>query len=104
MALPWLSLPLVSAAYAAAWERAPARLAVHFDWEGTPNGWMGRGESLAFDLAVLLFVLVSYTWKIYRRGGPSGSPGQLALFNFAVLLATLIFLGVLKYNVTGALF
>ncbi len=101
--LPWASPPLVLAAHLLARERVPLRLAVHFDWEGTPNGWMGRGESLGFDLGVLLFVLVSYTWKIYRRG-PSVSSGQLAMFNLAVLFVTAIFLGVLKYNVTGSLF
>lgn len=102
--LPWLSLPLVLAAYAVAWERVPARLAVHFDWDGTPNGWMGRWESLVFNSGVLLFVLLMCTLKIYSRGGPSESPGQLATLNLAVMFVTLIFLGVLKYNVTGSLF
>lgn len=103
LALPWASLPLVAAAYALTWERVPARLAVHFDWQGRANGWMSRRESLWFNLGVLLFMLLTYTWKIYRRG-PSESPGQLALFNLAILMVTLIFLGLLKYNVTGSLF
>jgi len=101
--LPWLSLPLVLAAYAVVWERVPARVAVHFDLEGRANGWMGRWESLGFDAGVLLLVLLLSTWKIYRRGGPSEAPGQLAMFNSAVLLLTFIFLAVLKYNVTGSL-
>ena len=100
---PWLSLPLVASAYLLLWDRVPARLAVHFDASGEPNGWMGRRESLAFDLAILLFILATYTWKLYRRG-LSRAPGQLALFNASVVFATAVFLGLLKYNVTGRLF
>lgn len=101
--LPWGSVPLVLAAHGLVWERLPERVAVHFSWDGTPNGWMTRGQSLGFDVAVLLFVLLTYNWKIHGRG-PKESPGLLATFNLAVLLLTLIFLGLLKYNVTGSLF
>ena len=101
--LPWLSLPAVASAYLLLWERVPARLAVHFDVSGEPDGWMSRRESLAFDLAVLLFILATYSWKLYRRG-PSRAPGQLALFNAAVVFLTAVFLALLKYNVTGRLF
>ena len=101
--LPWLSLPLVAAAYVLLWERMPARLAVHFDASGGPNGWMSRRESVALDLAILLFILATYSWKLYRRG-PSDSPGQLVLFNAAILFVTAVFFGLLKYNVTGRLF
>ena len=101
--LPWLSLPLVATAYVLLWERMPARLAVHFDASGEPNGWMGRWESAAFDVGVLLFMLATYSWRLYRRG-PSDSPGQLVLFNVTILFVTAVFLGLLKYNITGRLF
>ena len=100
--LPWLSPPLVAAAHLLLWERMPERLAVHFDSAGNPDGWMTRGQSLAFDLAVLLFVLVTGTLKILRR--PPGERNiYLALLYLALLFVTLVFLGLLKYNVTGSL-
>lgn len=101
--LPWLSVPLVAAVHLWLWERIPERLAVHFGLDGTPNGWMTRGQSLAFDLAVLLFILVAGTLKT-RRQGPRERAAGLVLLSVTVAFVTLLFLGVLKYNVAGSLF
>lgn len=101
--LPWLSLPLMAAAYLLLWESIPERLAVHFDPAGNASGWMTRGQSLAFDLAVLLFVLVTSAFKLRRQGRDEQHSGILIL-NAAVLFITLLFLGLLKYNITGSLF
>ncbi len=101
--LPWLTPPLVAAAYLLLWDRLPERLAIHFDSAGDANGWMTRGQSLAFDLAVLLFVLLTTSLRLLRRGQHE-TPSRLALFNAGVLFVTLVFLGLLKYNVTGSLF
>jgi nitric oxide reductase large subunit len=101
--LPWLSPPLVAAVYLALWDRIPERLAVHFGTDGTPNGWMTRGESLAIDLALLLFILVTSTFRISRKAPAERGAGR-ALLLAAVAFVTLVFLGLLKYNVTGSLF
>ena len=101
--LPWLSAPLVAAAYLLLWDRIPERLAVHFTLAGEPDGWMSRGQSLAFDLGILLFVLLTATLQLYRRGQHE-TPSRLAVFNGTVLFVTIIFLGLLKYNVSGSLF
>ncbi|MFL6256900.1 MAG: DUF1648 domain-containing protein [Pyrinomonadaceae bacterium] len=101
--LPWLSLPIVAAVHLLLWDRIPEQLAVHFDLSGTPTGWMTRGQSLAFDLAVLLFILVLNTLKL-RRQGRHEQQSALLIQNAAVLFITLIFLGLLKYNITGSLF
>ena len=101
--LPWLSPPLVAAVHLLLWERIPERLAVHFDLSGAPNGWMTRGQSLAFDLAVLLFILVTSTLKRRRQGRDEQYSG-LIILNAAVLFVTLVFFGLLKYNITGSLF
>jgi uncharacterized membrane protein len=101
--LPWLSLPLVTAVYLLLWDRIPERLAVHFGPDGTPNGWMTRGQSLAFDLAILLFILVTSAFKLRRQSQTERHSGLLIL-NAAVLFVTLVCLGLLKYNVTGSLF
>ena len=101
--LPWLSPPLVAAAHLLLWERIPERLAVQFDSSGAVSNSMTRGQSLAFDLAVLLFVLVTSTLKL-RRQGPDEQTSGLVILNAAVLFVTLVFLGLLKYNITGSLF
>ena len=101
--LPWLSLPLVAAAYLLLWERIPERLAVQFDTSGAVSNWMTRGQSLGFDLAVLLVVLVTSTFKL-RRQGRDDQPSGLVIQNAAVVFVTLMFLGLLKYNITGSLF
>lgn len=101
--LPWLSLPLVAAVHLLLWESIPERLAVQFDGSGAVSNWMTRGQSLAFDLAVLLFVLVTGTLKL-RRQGRGEQHSRLIILNAAVLIVTLVFLGLLEYNVAGSLF
>ncbi|MET0648122.1 MAG: hypothetical protein ABW208_16010 [Pyrinomonadaceae bacterium] len=101
--LPWLSLPLILSAHLLLWERIPERLAVQFDSSGAVSNWMTRGQSLAFDLAILLLILVTSTLKLYRQGR-TDRPSGLFILNVAVVFVTLIFLGLLKYNITGSLF
>ena len=101
--LPWLSLPLVAAVYLLLWDRIPEQLTVHFGPSGEPNGSMTRGQSLAFDLAVLLIILVGGNLKM-RRQSPRERNTNLIILLLAVTLATLVFFGLLKYNITGSLF
>jgi hypothetical protein len=101
--LPWLSLPLVAAVHLLLWDRIPERLAVQFDTSGAVTNWMTRGQALGFDLAVLLFILVTSTLKFRRRGRDEQLSG-LVILNATVACVTLLFLGLLKYNITGSLF
>jgi len=101
--LPWLSLPLVVLVHLLLWERIPERLAVQFDTNGAVTNWLTRGQSLAFDLAVLLVVLVTSTFKLRRQGQDEQLSG-LVIQNAAVVFVTLVFFGLLKYNIAGSLF
>lgn len=101
--LPWLSPPALAAAYLLLWDRMPERLAVQFDSSGAVTNSMTRGQSLAFGLAVLVFIIVTSTFRLRRRGGDEQTSGLLIL-NASVLFVTLLFLGLLKYNITGSLF
>ena len=101
--LPWLSLPLVASAYLLLWDRIPERLVTHFDPAGRPNGSMTRGQSLVFELAVLLIVLVGSNFKM-RGQNPRERNTNLVLLLIAVTFATAVFLGLLMYNITGSLF
>ena len=100
--LPWLSLPLVAVVYLLLWDRIPERLAVQFDTSGAVSNWMTRGQALAFDLAVLLFILVTSALKLRRQGKDEQLSG-LVILNVAVLFVTLLFFGLLRYNITGSL-
>lgn len=101
--LPWLSLPLLAAVHLLLWERIPERLAVQFDTSGAVSNWMTRGQSLVFDLAVLLFILVTSTLKLRRQDKDAQRSG-LVIVNMVVLFVTLLFFGLLKYNLKGSLF
>jgi hypothetical protein len=98
--LPWLSLPLVASAYLLLWDRIPARLVTHFDPAGRPNGSMTRGQSLVFELAVLLIILVGSNLKM-RGQSPTERNTNLVILCIAVAFATLVFLSILTYNITG---
>ena len=101
--LPWLSPPALAAAYLLLWDRMPERLAVQFDGSGAVTNSMTRGQSLAFCLAVLVFVIGTSTFKL-RRSGPDERAAGLLILNASVLFVTLVFFGLLKYNITGSLF
>jgi hypothetical protein len=100
--LPWLSLPLLALVHLLLWERIPERLAVQFDGSGAVTNWLTRGQSFALDLAVVLFILLTTTLKLRSRSRDEQRSG-LIILNAAVLFVTLVFLGLLKYNITGSL-
>ena len=39
------------------YSQLPETVASHFDGQGNPNAWMGRGAFLVFEIALLLFVV-----------------------------------------------
>jgi hypothetical protein len=59
--LAWLTLPITGLNYWRAWDRLPARMAVHFDANWQPNGYTTREGSLYFALLVTTFMLVVCT-------------------------------------------
>ena len=63
--LPWLALPAAAFKFWWAWERLPARMAVHFNANWQPNGWTTKQGSLLFALAVIAFMLVVCTVASY---------------------------------------
>lgn len=101
--LPWLSLPLVAAVHLLLWERTPERLAVQFDGSGNVTNSMTRGQSLAFELCVILFILVTSALKLRGRDEDERRSGLLIL-NATVLFVLLVFFGLLRYNIRGSLF
>jgi hypothetical protein len=101
--LPWLSLPLVAAVYLLLWDRLPEHLIVQLDHALRPTISTTRGQSLAFDLAILLFILVTGNLKMRGKTGVERT-STLGVMLLAVTFCTLVFFGLLVYNIKGSLF
>jgi uncharacterized membrane protein len=91
--LAWLALPLTAWNYSRAWDRLPARIAVHFDANWQPNGWTTREGSRTLALGMTAFLLVVFTIASYaaRRTNPS------SLSTWALVAVFYVVLGVVYY-------
>jgi hypothetical protein len=101
-ALLWLALPADALLYATWWNRLPARLATHFNFNNQPNGWMSREASLAFSLVFAIVVIATATWFLWRVQNPDPTAWAL-LALFYVVLGTLLWAedSVIAYNASG---
>ena len=59
--LMWLPLISIALNYWRAWDRLPARMAVHFDANWQPNGYTSREGSLMLALGMLVFMQLVFT-------------------------------------------
>src|SRR5215472_12131014 len=59
--LMWLALPASGWMYWSAWDRLPARMAVHFDANWQPNGYTSRDGAVQLGLGILFVLLVLFT-------------------------------------------
>lgn len=86
--LTWLALPLTALRYWSAWDRLPARIAVHFDINWQPNGYTSREGSLMLALGTTAFMLVIFTVAGYAARGAAVSSfarwSMLAVFYVAL--------------------
>jgi uncharacterized membrane protein len=57
----WVALPATACMYWAAWDRLPARMAVHFDANWQPNGYTSRDGAVQLGLGILVVMLVIFT-------------------------------------------
>jgi hypothetical protein len=84
----WVALPLTWLKYWLAWDRLPARVAVHFDINWQPNGWTSREGALMLAVGVTAFILVIFTIACYaalRAGSSSLSRWAMAVIFYVVL-------------------
>lgn len=97
--LPWLALPLVVGCYAVLWSRLPAEMAVKFDLStGATTDTLGRTTSLLLDAAVLLFVLIQFTLRLWWGARGRDRKAVMATYYVAVVFITAVFLLILKFN------
>jgi len=95
--VPWLSLPIILASYLLLWSRIPSEIAVHFTPSGNPVTFMSRGQSLLFDLITSLIVLSICSRKLWKH---NINPERILVrYYFAIAAMTIIFLGILLYNI-----
>lgn len=90
----WLALPLTALHYLRAWDRLPARMAVHFDVNWRPNGWTSREGALMLVLITTILPLVTFTVAAYvvsRRAAVSN------LSKWAMVAVFYIALGVVYF-------
>jgi len=59
--LMWLALPASGWMYWSAWDRLPARMAVHFDANWQPNGYTSRDGAVQLGIGILFVMLVLFT-------------------------------------------
>ncbi len=59
--LMWLALPITALNYWRAWDRLPARMAVHFDVNNHPNGYTTKEGALELGLGIMVLILTSST-------------------------------------------
>ena len=78
--LPFLILASAGLYAAHHWDELPARIPIHFDVKGAPNGWAAKGLFSVFGgagftaLLCLLMLLFSYTLLRSSRPGTTGAP------------------------------
>jgi len=95
--LPWLALPLLAGCYAVLWPRLPAEIAVQFDSSGAVTNSLSRMASLLLDSAILLFVLGTFTFRLWGADERDARAGVLTYYA-SVIFITAIFLAILKFN------
>src|SRR5579863_8076363 len=61
VAAMWLPLVTIALSYWRAWDRLPARMAVHFNANWQPNGYTSREGSLMLSLGMLAFMQIVFT-------------------------------------------
>ena len=99
--IPWASLPLLVGGYLSAWGRLPARLAMHFDLAGRPNGWAGRGMFLGYAIFFLLLELSVFTGILSAGRSSPASPWLLAAYYFFAVGESVLLWQVVEFNLTG---
>ena len=80
--LMWLALPVTALKYWRAWDRLPARMAVHFNANWRPNGYTSREGSLLLGLGIMVAMLILFTvvGLLVRAMNPPASGPMLVVF------------------------
>jgi hypothetical protein len=97
--IAWLTLPLTALNYWQAWDRLPARIAVHFDVNWQPNGWASREDALTLALTTTGFLLATFTFAAFVASRKRTSGISLWAMIIAFYVAIGLVYGVNKWMV-----
>src|SRR5581483_677967 len=64
--LPWAAIPALALHFSALRSDLPARIAVHFDFNGRPNGWQSPDMFLGFSTIFLLVAIGVMSFVLLR--------------------------------------
>jgi Protein of unknown function (DUF1648) len=64
--LPWAAIPILALHFSAVRNELPARIAVHFDLNGRPNGWQSPEMFLGFATLFLLLAIAVMSFVLLR--------------------------------------
>lgn len=64
--LPWATIPVLALHFSAVRNGLPARIAVHFDLNGKPNGWQSPEMFLGFSTFFLLLAIAVMSFVLLR--------------------------------------
>lgn len=64
--VPWATIPVLGLHFSAVRNDLPARIAVHFDLNGRPNGWQSPEMFLGFSTFFLLLAIVVMSFVLLR--------------------------------------
>lgn len=87
--LMWLAVPITALDYWLAWDRLPARMAVHFAINWRANGWASREAAFGFGVGVVVFMLLVFTIASYvarTSPVPKFMPWVLLAFFYGVIV------------------
>jgi hypothetical protein len=99
----WLALPVSALNYSRAWNRLPARMAVHFDANWHPNGYTSREGALQLGLGIMVVLLVLFTVAGLVVGAVKPAAAWPMLAVFYVVLG-FVFYGnysIVKFNLNA---
>jgi hypothetical protein len=103
--LMWLALPATALDYWLAWDRLPARMAVHFDANWQPNGYTSHQGALELGLGIMAFVLIISTvvTLVAQALKPSAASwALLAIFYTTLFVCWYANHSIIKFNLHAA--
>jgi len=84
--LMWVTLPSTALNYWQAWDRLPARMAVHFDANWRPNDYTSREGSVMLGLGIMVFILgVSTVAALVARALKRSASWPVLVISYLVL-------------------
>lgn len=100
----WLVLPLTYWRFRQSWDQLPERMAIHFNVNWQPNGWMPRNTAFWFMLGLTAFLLIVFTvvaYSLQTASGKSASNWGFLVLGYATMaLVYAVNSYVVRYNVT----